>query len=182
MLDVILLVSQLILFVLYFWQPGFVKNSVGDVAKVIGAIPMLFGAIMIIWALLLLQNGFSVFASPRREGELVTRGIFSYVRHPIYSGIILLAVGYSIFDVDMMKVLITLILVIFFHFKAGYEERQLMAKYPDYADYKLRTGKFLPTFLRYKVTKVKDEEPNTVDIKELPASEDDVPTTTWGDG
>lgn len=189
--DIVLLIIQLALFVFYFWRPEFIDVSILDnVAKVIGSIPMLAGVVMIAWALINIQSTFSFFASPREGGELVTHGIYRYVRHPVYSGLILLAVGYSFFDLDdgLRRMFITLLLLLFFHFKAGYEERMLMKLYHDYAAYKAHTGKFLPNFMRYKVTRVREEEAAHQGSKGEPETPPDEteetgkPPLTWGDG
>jgi protein-S-isoprenylcysteine O-methyltransferase Ste14 len=185
-LDVIFLLVQVALIVLYFWRPEFVDvNLLGNLAKVIGAVPILIGMIMIIWSLVLLQNSFSFLATPREGGELVTRGIYRHVRHPIYSGIIMLAVGFSFFDLEdgLRRMFITLLLLLFFHFKAGYEERGLEKLYPDYAAYRSRTGKFLPYFIRFRMSDFRNQ-PTTAESQEPGPQEEEIkePPMTWGDG
>jgi protein-S-isoprenylcysteine O-methyltransferase Ste14 len=186
--DIIFLLLQLALFVLYFWRPEFIDvNILDNLAMVIGAIPMLVGVIMIIWALINIQGTFSFFATPREGGELITHGIYKYVRHPIYSGIIMLAIGYSFFDLDdgLRRMFITLLLLLFFHFKAGYEERRLSRMYTDYDAYKVRTGKFLPNFMRYKFTRSPSQPPEGESDKDAETEtslESGKPPLTWGDG
>jgi len=182
LLDVILLLIQLTLFVFYFVRPTFIDDKVlVNLAKVIGSVPMLVGGVFIIWALINLQTNLSVFASPRRDGKLITKGIYGYVRHPIYSGIIMLAIGYSIFDLDPLKVMMTLLIALFFHFKASYEERKLEKTYPEYRDYEMSTGRFIPSFLHYKVTRA-SKEPAPVSEPVSEPDEREEPPVTWGDG
>lgn len=126
--------------------------------QVIGAIPMVLGAILLIWAVIMLRENLSVFASPQKEGKLVTKGIFAYIRHPIYAGIILMAIGYGIYMDDSLKILIGLLILVFFELKSSYEEKRLIQHYPEYADYKLSTAKFLPAFMHFKITKVEKDE------------------------
>lgn len=81
---------------------------------------------------------------PKQDGQLVQTGVYGIVRHPIYSGVILMALGWALFHGSLSHVLGTLILVIFFDAKANREEGWLMEHYPDYGDYKSRVKKLLP--------------------------------------
>jgi protein-S-isoprenylcysteine O-methyltransferase Ste14 len=66
------------------------------------------------------------------------------MRHPIYSGIIFLFSGYSVYQNSVYKLLISLLLVILFYLKSNYEEQRLAQKFPDYKQYRSKTGRFFP--------------------------------------
>lgn len=81
---------------------------------------------------------------PRDTGGLVTTGVYARVRHPIYTGLMLggaalLAVGASVWHLVLFAALVLLLMA-----KARWEERMLLARYPDYAAYAGRVGRFLP--------------------------------------
>jgi len=73
------------------------------------------------------------------KGFLVTKGIYSKIRHPMYLGQFLMAVGLPFFN----RGLVTLCLSVFWIAQLLYwrwlEEKELLAKYPEYAEYRKRT-------------------------------------------
>ncbi|MGL5082350.1 MAG: methyltransferase family protein [Microcoleaceae cyanobacterium] len=81
---------------------------------------------------------------PKQDGELVQTGAYGVVRHPLYSGLILAALGWAIFQLSVSHFLGTIVLFVFFDFKARREEQWLLEKYPDYSDYRNRVKKLLP--------------------------------------
>ncbi|MBK5193648.1 MAG: isoprenylcysteine carboxylmethyltransferase family protein, partial [Flavobacteriaceae bacterium] len=78
--------------------------------------------------------------------ELIITGLYKWIRHPIYSGILLLAFSFALYQNSGFKILISFFMLILFYFKTGYEEKQLSLKFPEYKNYKMNTGRFLPNF------------------------------------
>jgi protein-S-isoprenylcysteine O-methyltransferase Ste14 len=66
------------------------------------------------------------------------------VRHPIYTGVIFAALGWSIVNWSWLAIVITVVLGVFFDRKAAHEEVMLKAKFPTYAAYKQRVKKLIP--------------------------------------
>lgn len=78
--------------------------------------------------------------------SLVTRGVYGYVRHPIYAGDMLLLLGLELaLNSWLFLGIIPLLLVVIRQVKA--EERILSQAFPDYGDYCQRTKMFIPHFL-----------------------------------
>ena len=90
------------------------------------------------------RSNLSAFPKPRDNSTLVTSGIFSIVRHPIYSGFIFLTFGWSLIWGSVAAFVAAVALVIFFDLKARREERWLEAKFSGYAAYKQRIKKLIP--------------------------------------
>ncbi len=86
----------------------------------------------------------NVSPEPNQRNQLVQTGIYGLVRHPIYSGVILAAVGTALVHGHIIPLLIALAFIAFFTYKSTFEESLLMQAYPDYAAYRQRTGRFLP--------------------------------------
>jgi protein-S-isoprenylcysteine O-methyltransferase Ste14 len=81
---------------------------------------------------------------PHRHGELKRRGVYSRVRHPIYGGVMLLALAWSLFS-SPWALLPTTALAILLAMKARLEEHWLRERYPDYPEYARRVShRFLP--------------------------------------
>ncbi len=100
--------------------------------------------ILIIKALIDLGKNLTPLPYPREDGELVQTGIYSIVRHPLYSGLILGALGWTIFQMSLSHFIATAILLIFFDIKSNREETWLTQKYPDYSEYRQRVKKLIP--------------------------------------
>lgn len=81
---------------------------------------------------------------PKSDGELCTSGIYGFVRHPIYSFVLLLCVGLCLQSGSVYKFLLTFLLAILFYSKSNYEERYLFQKYPEYETYSQRVPRFIP--------------------------------------
>ncbi|MFQ3632671.1 methyltransferase family protein [Roseiflexus sp.] len=94
--------------------------------------------------LLHLGANLTPFPKPRDDSTFVQHGVYRIVRHPIYSGIILGAFGWSLIRGSSIALLLSVALLIFFHFKSRREERWLVERYPEYADYQKRVKKLVP--------------------------------------
>jgi len=104
----------------------------------------LTGLIFIIKGLIDLGKNLTPLPYPIENGELVQTGIYGIVRHPLYSGLILGALGWTLFQMSISHLIATAILLIFFDIKARREETWLLEKYPDYSDYRQRVKKLIP--------------------------------------
>ena len=144
--DYLFVAVQFILFAIYllnvslfpFQTPKYISYS----GLTLSGLGILIGAL----ALLQLNNNLSPFPSPKTNSELIKTGLYKFIRHPIYTGILLMLFGYGIFQGSSYKIGITLMLHILFYLKSSYEEVKLEAKYPGYSEYKKTSGRFLPRF------------------------------------
>ncbi len=108
----------------------------------------IFGLAMVVLAILQLKNALTAFPTPKAEGELIQSGLFTYVRHPIYTGIILFTYAVGVAMGSWWQVLISTLLLLLFYIKSSYEEGLLQKKYPDYARFKASRGRFFPKVFR----------------------------------
>ena len=103
-----------------------------------------FGSLLCLLALLRLGRQLSPFPTPVTGGRLMTTGVFAFARHPIYAGILIAAIGGSVFTQSAYRLLITGLLLVLFYFKSRYEEKLLLKQFPEYTDYRHRVGRFGP--------------------------------------
>lgn len=90
------------------------------------------------------QRNLSPFPKPKPGAGLVQHGIFSVVRHPIYSGLTLFVLGWGMAWSSVVTLLAVPVLLMFFDVKARREERWLAATFDGYADYQRRVRKLVP--------------------------------------
>lgn len=91
-----------------------------------------------------LRRSLTVVPIPKAEGQLSTTGLYQYVRHPMYSSVLLFALGIALGSGSLIKYLLGLLLYFLFHAKSVYEEKYLKLKYPDYEEYAKKIPRFIP--------------------------------------
>ena len=84
-------------------------------------------------------------SEPEEIKKLVTGGIYSKIRHPIYLGRILLNVGFLIIIPIIPMLVISIAFIIIWYLMALYEERLLIEKFgKKYKNYKKKVPMFIP--------------------------------------
>lgn len=103
------------------------------------------GLVVLIIGLLNLGRSATPLPTPVQGGELRSSGLYRYVRHPIYTGVMALAVGSAIPSGSVVIAVATVALVTWLAIKARWEERRLGARYPGYAAYAAQVPRFIPS-------------------------------------
>ena len=107
---------------------------------------MLSGAIACLFACFSLGRSFSPLIAPRNQNELVTTGMYQYMRHPFYAGLILLSYGLAAVTYNETRLVLALLLFLVLHYKAKQEEMALLERHGDaYTTYSKDVGRFFPT-------------------------------------
>ncbi len=114
------------------------------VQQTLGAAIGLGGLLLGILSYHALGRNFRVFAAPRRSGTLVTTGVYSKVRHPMYTAVIMAIGGYALCFGSIISLPFWIACTGFYVIKAFKEEPLLIAHYPDYEEYRKRTWMFIP--------------------------------------
>jgi protein-S-isoprenylcysteine O-methyltransferase Ste14 len=126
-------------FVGAYW-PGSVESFFG----VLGLLIALAGVLLVVLGFLALGSSFTPLPRPRARTRLRQGGIFGLVRHPVYGGVILIGLGWSLADAPLGLVP-TALLAVLFDVKARREEAWLIERFPEYAAYRARTPRqFVP--------------------------------------
>lgn len=119
-------------------------DPIGWLALWAGAMALLLAGGMIILAFRELGDSLTPMPRPREDAELVDSGIYARLRHPIYAGVILAALGWSALAGSLPALGVTILLALFLDAKARREEDWLADRYPAYLAYRDRTKRFLP--------------------------------------
>lgn len=118
--------------------------SLLSVSNPFGFLLLGLGMLVILAGLLRLGPNLSALPHPKDNAELIQKGVYGLVRHPIYSGLILASIGWALLRGSSLMLIYTLILFVFFELKTQREEKQLALHFADYPDYKKRVKKLIP--------------------------------------
>jgi len=77
--------------------------------------------------------------------KLVDRGIFKYIRHPLYSSLVFLTWGILLKNPDLHLLIVSIVSTIFLYITAVFDERECIQYFGDkYNDYRKRSKMFIP--------------------------------------
>jgi protein-S-isoprenylcysteine O-methyltransferase Ste14 len=103
------------------------------------------GVFIGIWARMALGKNWSGVVTLKDDHELVGSGPYRWIRHPIYTGILLAALGSAMIRGHLQQLVGFAILLAGFYFKARREERFLGQEFgTGFKEHFRRTGMFLP--------------------------------------
>jgi protein-S-isoprenylcysteine O-methyltransferase Ste14 len=113
----------------------------------IGAAVLASGLVLAVWARIHLGRNWGMPMTQRAEPELVTSGPYRFVRHPIYSGLLLGLVGTAL-ATDLLGLILVVVVGAYFYYCASVEEENLVATFPSaYPAYRTATKMLIPFVL-----------------------------------
>ena len=101
-----------------------------------GYIIIIFASIIMLLAIKELGINLSPFPKPIANGNLITSGIYSFTRHPMYYSLILISFGVFIINLSFYYLCLTISLTLVIKFKIILEEQYLKTKFKNYLIYK----------------------------------------------
>lgn len=123
---------------------GQLGAAAGPARQWSGAVLVALGLGFAVWARVHLGRNWGMPMSLRAGHELVTRGPYAYVRHPIYTGILLALLGSTVALEPIWGWALVLFFA-YFLYSARAEERMMAEQFPEaYAAYKARTRMLIP--------------------------------------
>jgi protein-S-isoprenylcysteine O-methyltransferase Ste14 len=127
-----------------FVLPPSLAGTARLVAGVVGV--LLVGGGIAVVALAVGQLGAAATPLPRPQPttQLVDSGPYRYVRHPIYVGVLLSALGFALLMSSLAALLLVCALAVLLDLKARREEAWLLEHDPAYGTYMRRTRRFIP--------------------------------------
>lgn len=90
------------------------------------------------------RKSFSVFPEPKNKVIFVQKGIYAYIRHPMYAGIIIICTCLVWNFPDFWRWMVLGMLILVLVEKIRREERFLLAQFPEYQYYKEQTNRLIP--------------------------------------
>jgi protein-S-isoprenylcysteine O-methyltransferase Ste14 len=114
------------------------------VVALIGTLLCAAGIAFAMWARMVIGRNWGTPMTLKQGHELVTTGPYAYVRHPIYSGVLLAMFG-SVLVMSLLWIVVLLLNGLQFIYAARREEQLMLKTFPDeYAHYMQRTKMIIP--------------------------------------
>lgn len=138
--------SGVILGMAFFWPTRYAFNQSFTLLRQTGLFIMAVGLILRITAIRYLKNSFNIDLTIPQNRRLVKEGPFRILRHPSYTGELLMFAGFGILMNNPLAAMVMLIFVfIGFNQRINEEEAFLMeVMKEEYGQYMSKTYKLLP--------------------------------------
>jgi len=107
--------------------------------ETVGTFLCAIGLVIMLSAFASIRGVIQIAPEPRLGGKLVTSSIYKRLRHPIYTGILILVVALFFRKPTVPVIVMTGVVMVFLVVKARFEEKLLLMRYPEYAEYQSRT-------------------------------------------
>ncbi|MGE5400127.1 MAG: methyltransferase family protein [Ignavibacteriales bacterium] len=124
----------------FMWVSWFVlcridpyRTELPEVINYLGGLIVLAGAVLFLTAL------FTIKTLETFEGNLITKGIYSKIRHPMYLGFIFWFFGGPVIYGAAASFALSLIFIANVLYWRSLEELELEKRFPEYDDYRKRT-------------------------------------------
>ena len=127
-----------------WWGILSLSQRVSETLKMIALILFPLGVLIAIVAAIQLKRNLTPLPMPVEHGELIQTGLYAYVRHPIYLGVILMTLAWFLHTQAVLTLVEFIAVMIFFEVKSRQEEYWMRQVYPEYAGYQRRTAKLVP--------------------------------------
>jgi protein-S-isoprenylcysteine O-methyltransferase Ste14 len=109
-----------------------IKIDIPDWIRYIGLLLFLTGVFLFIFSHMKL-GGFE------DKGELITGGIYSKIRNPMYVGFIIWIIGFPVFTQSIATIASAAIWILHIVYWKILEEKELERRYKEYREYRKRT-------------------------------------------
>lgn len=121
--------------------PVGLQNSGSLYALVLCALGAILGMLTLCYNKI---GNFSVYPEIKNQAILITDGPYQYIRHPMYTSLIVMMCGVALYNYHWLNAVGVILVVVAVINKANIEEKLLLMRFAEYANYKFKTHRFLP--------------------------------------
>ena len=138
--EIILVFLQFFIISLHFFQWEFIPQKqiiqVSLFSYLLGFLIIIIAFIILSLAIKDLGRNLSPFPRPINNSNLVTEGIYRFIRHPMYYSLIFISFGVFITKLSIYYLFLSISLALIIKFKIALEEQYLNNKFKNYLLYK----------------------------------------------
>jgi len=145
----LLVTTQFILLAVIFFVPvGAPAASTPTWLLDFGSAIVWPGLAIVLISIFKLGQSLTASPIPKADSQLKTDGLYKWIRHPIYTGLLAISLGVALEVGSIFKLFLFFALAVLFQYKAKWEEAFLLERYSEYRAYMTKTGRFLPRLNR----------------------------------
>lgn len=140
-------VQAILIGLILFGPQGFLLVSSGSLKTVFQSCGISIGllaCLMVVIAAINLGKNLTPLPCPRDHAQLVQTGLYGYVRHPMYFGVLLAALAWFCIFPGVYVLAYVICLFLLFDLKARREEVWLVERFPEYTEYQTRVKRLIP--------------------------------------
>ena len=138
--ELILVFLQFFIISLHFFQWEFIPQKqiiqVSPFSYLVGFLIIIISFIILLVAIKELGKNLSPLPRPIKNSDLVTSGIYRFIRHPMYYSLIFISFGFFIIKLSIYYLFLSISLGLIIKFKIALEEQYLNKKFKNYLLYK----------------------------------------------
>ncbi len=106
---------------------------------------IILSILLVFWAIVTMKKSkLRILPEPSPHATLVTNGPYRFIRHPMYTAILMGSAGLLIHQFSWFRLFILIALAMVLVAKLTWEERMLLQKFEAYRDYMRRSKRLLP--------------------------------------
>ena len=137
--ELILVFLQFLIIFLHFFQLKLIPNKqiiqINNISYFLGILIIIIASIFILIAIKDLGRNLSPFPKPKANSNLVTTGIYRFIRHPMYYSLIIISFGIFLTKLSIYYLFLSISLALIIKFKIALEEKYLNNKFKNYFSY-----------------------------------------------
>lgn len=116
------------------------------ISQLLGIVLLALGVFLRFWGILHLKSQFTRYVTVREGDEIVSTGPYRKLRHPLYTGLLLITLGMALFFSSLIAAAIGgSVMVWALLQRINYEERLLVEKFgPDYQQWMKTRARLIP--------------------------------------
>lgn len=137
----IMAVVQVVSIIFYEKMFTFSENNI---IRSIGIMASIIGTLVFVIAMITMKDSWRAGIDNTQKTKIVQTGIYKYSRNPAFVGFDLFYIGNTIAFSNLLNILVTIALIIMFHFQILEEEKYLDVEFgKDYLEYKKKTSRYI---------------------------------------
>ncbi|WP_320664692.1 methyltransferase family protein [Prochlorococcus sp. MIT 1223] len=145
-----LLIGQLLILSLHL-LPAWPKlislnNTARGIHETVGIGIIILGMLLCLKSLFSLGTNLSPIPKPKFNSSLVTSNSYRYYRHPLYRALIISSIGFVLYKLSLVHLILLISLIKILISKAKREEQYLQLKFSSYRKYMVLTPAIFKNF------------------------------------